>query len=442
MTIRARLALVYGVALVATLVVTGVVVWWQMSNALRSSLETALQTRAAGVVTSLENSGQAGLQEGNARAPNVFAAVFAANGGLIDASSTAPTGLTATAGVLDLGGHRYLVAVRSAVGGVRIVTGADLADVERTQAELARSLLVIGLLLGAPSLAGVWLLAGHALRPVGHLAADAEALRPSDLGRRLGTPRRMDEVGRLTLTLNAMLHRVEESVERQRLFVAMASHELRTPLAALRVELELADRDDAQASELRSALRAASADAVRLTGLSDALLELATASDDVRRLACSSVPLRELTATALRTATPLAAERAVGLDAEVTDADVWVDARRLEQAIGNLLTNAILHGAESSRVLLRATVSGTPPDRALEVEVLDRGPGLAGETPMALFAPFRRGRQPRSPGAGLGLAMVAAAVEAHGGTYGAEDRDGGGARFWFSAPCDGETAAR
>jgi len=440
-SIRARLALVYGAALAATLLVVGVVVWWQMGNALRSSLETALQTRAAGVLTSLENNGQAGLQETDARAPGVFAALFGANGQLIDASATAPGGLAPTAGVLQLAGHRYLVAVQTTADRTAIVTGADLAGVERTQADLARSLLIIGLLLGAVSLSGVWLLAGQALRPVKRLAGDAEALRPTDLGRRLRTSSRMDEVGRLTEQLNAMLARVEDSVERQRLFVAMASHELRTPLSALRVELELADQDDVSLVELRSALHAANADAARLTSLADALLELATIDDDAHRLARRTISLRELTDACLRMAAPVAAERAVRLTAEVPDVHVVVDSRRLEQAIGNLLENAVVHGAERSTVRLRASLTGATPHRTLLVEALDRGPGLRGEDPMSLFAPFRRGRHTDAPGAGLGLAMVAAAVEAHGGSYGAEDREGKGARFWFTIPYSPEESA-
>jgi signal transduction histidine kinase len=433
-SIRGRLALVYALALATTLALIGVVVWWQMGRALHSSLETALQTRAAGVLSSLENNGQAGLQESDARAPGVFAALFGADGRLIDASSTAPSGLTPSAGAIELAGHRYLVTVQAASGGQRIVTGADLAGVEKTQAELAGTLVVIGLLLGGVSLAGVWLLAGHAVRPVERLAADAEALRPTDLGRRLRTPRRMDEVGRLTLTLNAMLDRVEESVDRQRLFVAMASHELRTPLAALRVELELAEQDDAPAAELRSALRAASADAVRLTSLSDALLELATATDDTQQLARRRVPLRELAGAALRTARALATAHELSFDAEVAEVQVWVDPRRIELAIANLLANAVVHGGAGSGVSLRAAVAPeTPP--TLHVEVSDRGPGLSGESGPALFAPFRRGRGTTAPGAGLGLAMVASAVTAHGGTYGAGDRDCGGARFWFTVPC-------
>ena len=83
---------------------------------------------------------------------------------------------------------------------------------------------------------------------------------------------------------------------------------------------------------------------------------------------------------------------------------------------------------------MHATIADDPPTRTLTVEVLDRGPGLRGVPAERLFEPFQRDARSEHPGAGLGLATVATAVHAHEGTYGAEDRPGGGARFWFTVP--------
>jgi signal transduction histidine kinase len=99
------------------------------------------------------------------------------------------------------------------------------------------------------------------------------------------------------------------------------------------------------------------------------------------------------------------------------------------------VNNAIVHGGSGRAVGVRARVGGSPGSRALIVEVLDRGPGLGDDPPEELFEPFRRGSRAEAPGSGLGLATVAGAVRAHGGTFGAANRDGGGARFWFSVPC-------
>ncbi len=437
MSIRSRLAVSYGACVVLTLLIVELLVWWQMGTALRDSLETTLQTRATGILTSLENNGQAGLQEGDRTTPGVFAALFSPGGSLEDASSDAPKDIGQTSGDLRANGRQYLLHVETAPDGTVVVTGADLQPIADTQAALARLLIGVGLSVGAVSLFGGWLLAGRALRPLGHLIDDAATVGPGDLTRRLTPPARMDEVGRLTLTLNGMLDRIAASVEQQRLFVAMASHELRTPLAALRAELDLVERDGASLGEYREAVREAQGDAIRLTGLTSSLLELATTPEDARTIVRAPVRLGELTSAVARSLEPLARQRGVAIELDVQDGVVWVDRTRIEQALENFVSNAIVHGSSGGAIEVRCQIAGEPSARTLTVEVLDRGPGLADEPPDRLFAPFSRGPHVQGPGSGLGLATVARAVRAHGGEFGAANRPGGGARFWFSVPCDG-----
>jgi two-component system OmpR family sensor kinase len=435
-TIRTRLAASYAAGVVLTLLVVGLMVWWQMGTALRSSLETTLQTRATGVLTSLENVGQAGLQEADQGSAGTFVALFSAGGSLVDASSNAPTDIRPINGALDAAGRHYLVQTRTAPDGTIVVTGADLEPIEDTQAALARLLIGIGLSVGAVSLCGGWLLAGRALRPLRRLANDAATVGPGDLARRLTQPARLDEVGRLTLTLNRMIDRIAESVERERLFVAMASHELRTPLAALRAELDLVERDGESLSEYREAVREAQGDAIRLTGLASSLLELATTPEDAQTIVRTPVRLGELTSVVARSLEPLARQRGVAIELDIHDGVVCVDRTRIEQALGNLVSNAIVHGAEGGAIEVRSRIGGDPGVRTLRVEVLDRGPGLGDDPPDRLFEPFSRGTHVHCPGSGLGLASVARAVRAHGGELGAANRPGGGARFWFTVPCD------
>lgn len=434
MSIRARLAATYGVGLAAVLVIVGLVVWWQMGVALRGSLETTLQTRATGVLTSLENAGQSGLQEADRAAPGVFAALFTPDGSTIDRSADTPPGIRALAGIQSIGGHDYLVAVQTSSSGTLVVTGADLQPVADAQAALARLLAVVGALVGVASVAGVWILARRALRPIDALIADAAEIGPDDLARRLPASARRDEVGHLTLTLNGMLDRIADSVERQRLFVAMASHELRTPLATLRTELELADRDDATVAEYRAAIREAQTDAIRLSGLSASLLELAASGVDVRAVARSRIRLQDLVASVVRGLDAMARQHGSQIVMAVADGSVSVDRVRIEQALTNLMMNALIHGGRDGSIELHATTEDHAGARTLAVEVLDRGPGLRGVPAGRLFEPFQRGARAEHSGAGLGLATVASAVHAHEGTYGAEDRPGGGARFWFRVP--------
>ncbi len=435
MSIRSRLAVSYGAGVILTLLIVGLFVWWQMGAALRGSLETTLGTRATGVFGSLENNGTAGLQEANREAPGVFAALFSADGSLVDASNDTPAGIRPINGVLDTGGRHYLVQTQTAPDGTLVVTGADLQPVEDTQAALARLLLGVGLSVGTASLFGGWLLAGRALRPVDRLIDVAATLGPGNLDRRLPPPIRMDEVGRLTLTLNGMLDRIAESVERQRLFVAMASHELRTPLAALRAELDIAERDKASLSEYRKALHDAQGDVIRLSSLATSLLELATTREDAQSIARANVRLRELVEAVTRDLDPLIRQRGVAVALDVPDGVVWIDRTRIEHALSNLVNNAILHGGEGGTVGIACRIDGEAGARTLAVEVLDRGPGFGDDPPDELFAPFRRGTRVPGAGSGLGLATVAGAVRAHGGAFGAGPRAGGGARFWFTIPC-------
>jgi signal transduction histidine kinase len=241
-------------------------------------------------------------------------------------------------------------------------------------------------------------------------------------------------VGRLTLTLNGMLDRIAESVERQRLFVAMAAHELRTPLAALRVELEMVERDEATLDEYRLAVREAQGDAIRLSSLATSLLELAATQDEAHRIERRPVSLQQMALAVVRGVDPLARQRGVTITVDVPDAVVRVDRTRIEHAIGNLLNNAVIYGGRGSEVQVRCRVDEGPGARIMTVEVLDRGPGLGDDPGDGLFEPFIRGTRAQGVGSGLGLATVASAVRAHGGTFGAGNRDGGGARFWFTIP--------
>ena len=434
MSIRSRLAASYGVGVILTLLIVGLFVWWEMGMALRGTLATALATRASGIITSIENSSQSGLQEADQTAPGVFAALFAADGSPMDATVDAPQGLPPINGTFDSGGRHYLVRTQKAPDGTLVVTGTDLEQTADAQAALARLLVWVGLAVGAASLFGGWLLAGRALRPVDQLIEDAAMLGPGDLNRRLSPPARMDEVGRLTMTLNGMLDRIAESVERQRLFVAMAAHELRTPLAALRAELEIVERDGARIGEFRRAVREAQGDAVRLGSLVTSLLELAATQEDSGHVERRPVQLRDMALGVLQGMDPLARERGVSIKLDTPDAVVVIDRIRVEHALGNLLSNAVTYAGRGSEVNVRCSTDAETAGGTLTVEVLDRGPGLGNEPPASLFEPFVRGAHAVGIGSGLGLATVASAVVAHGGTFGASNREDGGARFWFTIP--------
>ena len=444
MTIRARLALIYLGAIVITIGLVGALVWWQLGSALRSSLDHTLEARASAVLTGFENNGQSGLQEGDSTA-GIFVAIFDAQGRTIDVTPGAPAGLALPpAGIVSAdvtsGTSRYATHTVTDEGGLRVVAGSSLSAIQDTLDRLARFLLAVGGIAAVASLVGGWWLAGRALRPVALITAEASQIGAADIERRLPVPARNDELRALATTLNGMLDRVADALRRQRTFVAAASHDLRTPIAALQAELELAEDSRTPEADLRNAVSAARADAVRLGELAAALLDLATVDADGRSLVRSPVRIDELLESVARRVQPFARAHGTRVTQTVPHRLVRIDRVRLERALTNLIVNAITYGPPGGEVEVLGefdTVLEPGSDESatqLLIEVLDRGPGIPAEFASRLFEPFHRGPNAVGPGNGLGLATAAAAVRAHHGSIGFEPRSGGGTRFWIRLP--------
>ncbi len=295
--------------------------------------------------------------------------------------------------------------------------------------------LVTRLAIGGPvalllaSLAG-YALAGATLRPVESMRRRAEEISATVGGRRLPVPAADDEVARLARTLNAMLARIEAGLERERRFVAEASHELRTPLASLKAELELALRRPRSAEELRDAITSAAEETDRLAALAEDLLVLARSDEGRLSVEPESLAIRELLeAVAGRfAASAEAAGSALEVDAP-TGLTAAADRMRLEQALGNLVDNALRYGAGTVRL------EGREGEGSVALRVSDEGEGFAPELLPRAFERFSRdgGRRVRGS-AGLGLAIVEAIARAHDGTASAGNRPGGGAEVTLVLP--------
>jgi two-component system OmpR family sensor kinase len=318
-----------------------------------------------------------------------------------------------------------------------VVVGASLEASRDAQRELAGLLLVggpVALLLA--SLAGYGAAAG-ALRPVELMRRRAGEIQAGRPGRRLPVPPADDEVSRLGRTLNQMLERLEEALARERRFVADASHELRTPLAILTGELELALRDATDIETFREAVTSAAEEADRVAHLAEDLLVIARS--DRGRL---PVRVGEVNAADLLVAVAQRfARRVEGRGAQLavdapSDLSLVADTVRLEQALGNLIDNALRHGGGTVR--LSASRDG---DR-VELHVVDDGPGFPPDFLPNAFERFTRGDVARGRGgAGLGLAIVEAVAQAHGGGARARNRPGGGADVWLDLPAEPVPAA-
>ncbi len=309
-------------------------------------------------------------------------------------------------------------------GQITLVAQRSLGEVNRTVDSVTAALF-----LGVPALVAAiaalaWYLAGRALRPVESIRSEAAAITATTMHRRVPEPDTSDEVGRLARTMNAMLDRLEESSTRQRQFISDASHELRSPVAAIRAQLEVALRRGGEADWPQVARRVLDEDE-RLEAAVGELLELARIEEgaDIDPV---DVDLDDLV---LEEATRV---RSVAIDtSQVSAGRVEGDARQLARLVRNLLDNACSHGR--SRVAVQVAAR----NGEVRLVVDDDGAGVPPAERERIFDRFTRldeGRGRDGGGAGLGLAMVRAIAERHGGTVEVDDAPMGGARFVVRLP--------
>ena len=353
----------------------------------------------------------------------------------LPAAIAAPSSFTAPA---EEGGDRYRVRAEFTHEGETMVVATPLADVDATLRRLLLiMLLVTVVVLAALAALGIWVVR-LGLRPLDAIGTTAAAIAGGDLSRRVERAEPETEVGRLGLALNAMLAQIERAFEAQaaserrlRRFVADASHELRTPLSAVRAYAELFTRGaDSRPADLARSMHGIARESERMSLLVDDLLLLARL-DEGRPLEREPVELDEVVGEAVETALTVEPERPIELESE--PAAVLGDRDRLRQIVDNLLANVRAHTPARAPVSVRV---GRENGSAL-IEVADSGPGMSPDEAGRVFERFYRADQSRSRasgGVGLGLSIVAAVAEAHGGSVAADAEPGRGATFRITLP--------
>lgn len=312
-------------------------------------------------------------------------------------------------------------------GGTRFLVGtAPLDEIEQSVAAVGNALMVIvpalTLLLGL----SVWLLVGRALQPVMSITKQVEAISSSNLDQRVPVPATGDEVADLASVMNRMLDRLERGGERQRQFSADASHELRSPLSSVRAAAEMIGRkpDGERVTLLADDILAESD---RMNHLIGDLLELSRLDEDRRSIAMEDLNLSQLVQQELR---PDVAEGSVRLMAPPS-LTVNGSPGQLRRVARNLVDNAVRHAEQQVVVTLAVPLGGR-----FVLTVEDDGPGIPAEDRELIFERFGRldaARGRDSGGSGLGLSLVMAIVEHHGGTITVDDSPLGGARFTVTA---------
>jgi two-component system, OmpR family, sensor kinase len=456
--IRARLTAAFALAMVLVLTAAGLFVYVRLKDDLDESVDARLEARAAAVAASgdVDAGASEEAEEGFAQLLSADGRVLAGEGGVqgpaLDGASAARAGaggrfsfeaelpgIEGTARVLAgpaapaPNGPRGDVAGPGGgeQAGAVFAVGQSLDDRDETLAGLVASFGVGGPI--AVLLASIlgYLLASAGLRPVEAMRRRAGEVSLTHDGERLPLPAAHDEVRRLGETLNEMLDRLRRSFDRERRFVADASHELRTPVAVIKAELEAALRAGGHDAQVREALVAALEECDHLAQLAEDLLIVARAAEGELPMRHEAIEVRPLLEGVRTRFADRAREH--GRDVTVDAGDglrVEADDFRLRQALGNLVDNALRHGAGD--IVLRARRSEE--DGGVELEVADHGPGFDPNLADRAFERFARGDAARTRGGtGLGLAIVRAIAEAHGGRAEivADANSGATVRLWL-----------
>ena len=440
-SLKARLAAIFFLGLLVILFVAGGFILDEQEHSLLHNIDTSLDTRADDIVALLEqDTPPAAL--GINRDEDTLAVVLDVTGSLITSTDRfgdpaelqravgEPTDRGRTVALPSFDETRGVERMRAVhlIGpnGESVFVAQSLERLDQSIADLQTDLLIVGLSLAVAAGALCWFVVWRALRPVGLIVGQAAEIRLASLDRRLPEPKRNDEIGELTTTLNAMLARLQASADQQRQLVADVAHELRSPLTAIATQLEV-DLTHPEQADWPGTAGEALDEARRLQGVINDLLLLAQLEDEDRRHDHRLVDLDDIVLT---TIARLAPTTETPIDhAAVSAGLVRGNPGQLERCVQNLLDNAIRHAAD------RVVVTLAEDADAVVLSVSDDGSGVPAEQAEKIFQRFYRvqhARDRNSGGTGLGLAIARETVEAHGGTIALSG--GSGSTFVVTLP--------
>ncbi len=335
----------------------------------------------------------------------------------------------------ESGAARRIILQRAGdLSGDLILLDEPLDQIDYVMVRLRAAALVLMALFLILAVTGGWWMAGRALAPIEEVMHTATQIQESNMSLRIASPDRRDEVGRLIVTLNSMLDRIESSFKQIRRFTQDAAHELRTPLSCILSAVDVTlRRRDRTADEYREALEAVRDETMRLQKLSEDLLTLARAEHPASSgrsdpaLVCKRV-MGEMK--------PLVEARRLICDVRVLEGAVSINEDALARVIRNLLDNAVKFSPEGATIRIEGVGEGDA-SASYKFEVTDSGPGIAGEDLPNVFERFYRGANAgnsETPGSGLGLSIALALARQAGGDVSAENVAPHGARFCLRLP--------
>jgi heavy metal sensor kinase len=460
-SLRSRLFLSFTALLAAALLMFGVIVWLVAREAMTNDVDDFLRSKAM-LLGRLVSAGRLRMepwieQELQVQERHFMLQVFAADGSAAGRSSNLahviplsdearrsehPAG-NAVIETLHTDGRVFRAAThpRRDLWGDPVVLYAQalmpLDVVQARERRLLAWLVSCGVAMLAAGAFASWFLSRQWLRSVSNLEEAARGLSTSELGkRRLFVPSDDAELAALASSFNHLLDRLEATHNTQQRFTADASHELRTPLTVLRGEIEVALRKPRTAEEYRDVLVSNKEEIERLSRLTENMLALAHVDVGDAITQRELVNVSEVCSTVINRLQNLAAERQMIIQHEDTTTEplsVNGDRVALERVMFNLVENAVRYSPTGENVTVR--VSKAPP--WIEIQIIDTGGGIAPEHLPHLFERFYRVDKARSRthgGSGLGLSIVKALVEAHGGSVSVSSEVGHGSTFTVRLP--------
>jgi len=296
------------------------------------------------------------------------------------------------------------------------------------------------LLIGVPILMGLgtfgafWI-TRRALAPVDRITMDARSITANNLSGRLAVPQAVDELRRLSETLNQMLDRIETSFKSIRQFTADASHELRAPMTLIQAAADFSLRRDRSKEELQDAMERILRESKRTTALVDDLLLIARSDSDPAAFERISVDLSSMLNDVATQASTLAQSKHLKIVPQISNQAVVIagdefSVRRLFMA---LVDNAVKYTPEHGTVWINLDIE----DKQAVIRIRDTGIGISNDDLPRVFDRFWRADKVRSRdegGTGLGLAIAKGITERHGGTLGVESQLGHGSTFTVRLP--------
>ena len=460
-TLRARVVTWYVGLLAAALVLFGATLYFGVQGYLNSSLQQSLVGEAkaigstflafeeekgkdwmSGEITEayapelsgrfiriVRRDGTVLYQSGDTRDPVILASVVPAPDFAVNTDSFRSVRQPGSDDLL-----MFTLPFRSSSGTDYVIqTGSSLEPIQHVLSSLRHIVLLITPVILIAAAFGGQLLMRLPLRPLVTLSERAEQIGMSKLGERLPVVSTHDEMERLSLSLNRMIDRLEDALSLNRRFSADVSHELRTPLTIMRGELEQVFSEPDLKPSIHEAVGSALEEISRMAKIVESLLAIARLDSGPDAIEPKPADLGGLCTWVVEQMHPLAEEKHIDLRVDAAPLMALIDTARMKQVLVNLIDNAIKYTLPGGSVVLSAFVS----NGAAVVEVVDTGIGIPAADLIHVFDRFFRADAVRgrsSGGAGLGLSIVKAICNAHGGSVSIQSTEGMGTSVRIQLP--------